>query len=810
MSNLKAFPDLFIEDIEINRLISLLEERGFRKLLSKLSFSYGVVRKGSLESFNDLKIYESSANKVGIKAGSSFDSAGNLVNLDADVADILTIPDDNTYYKIFITYAQSQIELGTVQLLTDGSIIGTNTEFDKIFNPGKSIEIINSTQGNDGIYEVVAVNSATDIDTNETFVAESGLHFKVVGVFTPGATIPDGNKRPYFYDSYILSLESDANSATNTKFLLARIKNNGGTLTLEDKRLTNLHEFKDFYGAYTNSPTFRVGGANGRYVLLANDAPPNLLNLRIIDVNGVSIKYVEEEGQIGWLSQSIKESIVNKGKTYNSNSLKVKIKWGYDDITGTGGDSSFTINNAGYSFSNGVLDNLYFWIPSLSKNLLITTNTGNVLSVTEIDGSAIDLTGLVVQSGSNTAWIHFNANEYEIMAIPVKDDVQYYNSVIDRYAYTGTPVKMEIDLNLEMGVKYYIKCRSKNGEVFSNWYEMPAGSYTKYNTTQNYSKPFLAIHPQISSTGASISAVATKNGFDLVINGWNEAEAFEVCWTTDQSGADFSNSAHLKRIILEKIISITTNLSYQFHIAVRPLVSSQQVAPALSTTVVSGSSGIGPEDRAIVKRDINIVTYSGKGTYNTSSPGVLTSITNLKSPAGSSNAITEIPSTIIGKVITIGTYDYMIVSKNSSNSITFESLNNAPLPSSSGTKTFTISTSYRGRRISMNELTQDHNLTRFEIDSDFINGNVNVRVFQLGRATEIDSGNADNIIVNQNDKLFSTFSDIEIGYRYGNRTIVVDAWDINGLLNNNNLVGSITIYGTPVTRIYDPRLYSNP
>ena len=215
MSKITFYPELFLEETEMNRFRKFLEDDGFRKMFVSFSESFGVVKKESLP--NSLQVYNSSSTKVGVRAGYAFTAQGNLIHVSADLSDLFTLTDDNTLRKVFIQYEETQIEEGTLQLNTNGTIVGTGTKFLETLKTGKRIEIINSSLGNNGTYEVSTVTNDLNLATTSTFVAESGLSYKVKGVYTPTVTISDGNSRPFYLDTVNITLESTSVSNTDNK-----------------------------------------------------------------------------------------------------------------------------------------------------------------------------------------------------------------------------------------------------------------------------------------------------------------------------------------------------------------------------------------------------------------------------------------------------------------------------------------------------------------------------------------------------------------------------------------------------------------
>ena len=247
MSKITIYPELFLEEIELNRMIKFLDVSGFRNLFVKFTETFGIIKKASDTSFIALQVYNSSSGKIGVKTGSAFTGAGDLINLAVDTPDLFTLTDDNIFRKVFIQYAQTQIETGTLALNANGTIVGTGTVFTELFKTGKRIEIINSVLGNNKTCGIVSVTSDTSLATDTTFIIESGLNFKVKGVFTPSISIPDGSSRPYFIDTVNITLEADTAVSTNDKIYLARVKLATGVITCQSKYVFSNSKGKCFF-----------------------------------------------------------------------------------------------------------------------------------------------------------------------------------------------------------------------------------------------------------------------------------------------------------------------------------------------------------------------------------------------------------------------------------------------------------------------------------------------------------------------------------------------------------------------------------
>lgn len=251
MSAINLSEDLFLGTAELQRLIDFIDSDGYKKLLVDNSYSFGIIKAGDDSELDNFKV-ESGTNTGTIKIATNsyaLDENGNLIYKEAE--DNIAIPDDNQYYWVKIKYEASTIEEGTVSVDNQGNLTGSSTKFTEILrgqpnHPAK----IKFTDGslNTQEYYVQEVISDTSAILLGVFQSESDLHYAVVGTFTPGVEPSESEKYPFQYDSTIditvadggLVLETVLNTAPSKtegeEFYIARVKRNGSTLTIEDKR----------------------------------------------------------------------------------------------------------------------------------------------------------------------------------------------------------------------------------------------------------------------------------------------------------------------------------------------------------------------------------------------------------------------------------------------------------------------------------------------------------------------------------------------------------------------------------------------
>lgn len=274
MSHLKFSTDLFLEKQELNRLKLFLDDKGFRQFLLANSLKFGLIDKqlfqGSLQNeFLNGKITQGSALSINYAALSAIDSSGNYLSLDA--GNIATIADNNWYW-IKIKYQTSPIEKGIIAVDANGNVTGdANTKFTEVLrgqpNFPSRIKFIGSTN-NLLEYDVLEViDDQNIILDNSTFSAEVNLQYKVIGTFTPSSVPASIDKDIFQYDSAIIQLVQETVLNTRpvfidgSEFFLARVKNNGSSLIIQDKR-TQIWQVKaDFFANNLNQsaiPNFGI------------------------------------------------------------------------------------------------------------------------------------------------------------------------------------------------------------------------------------------------------------------------------------------------------------------------------------------------------------------------------------------------------------------------------------------------------------------------------------------------------------------------------------------------------------------------
>ena len=246
MPNIKLSEDQLLAKQEMNRLKRFFVQDGFKNLYKRSIATYGIVRLPSDITFNNLKISQGTgADKVTMQAGYAIDSNVDVITNPSLAVDVLTVPTDNVLRYIIIGYDTNLDEEGTLDIASDGVLTGYGTLFTEVprGQPNFPVKIkLTNSVGNLLEYEVLEViDDVTAQLSGATFVAEFGLTYSVVGTFTPGKSIPTGDKFIYEYDYYTLRLSTTNNAISGLEFVLGTVQTNGTTMILTDLRGQSLY-----------------------------------------------------------------------------------------------------------------------------------------------------------------------------------------------------------------------------------------------------------------------------------------------------------------------------------------------------------------------------------------------------------------------------------------------------------------------------------------------------------------------------------------------------------------------------------------
>ena len=257
---LNIYRDNFLEKEELDRLMSFIKDNPALFLFISSTQSFGIIQQGlslTLDPAFKVEVGTNSNTFKIVTDSYALDSDGNLIY--QRLFDNLPIPTvDDTWYWVKISHRYDNYEAGFVDIAADGTLSGVGTTFTDVLRgissgfPVKLKFYIQEDDGsltaavNSGIYEVVSVagNGVAVISGN--FTVESHLRYVVLGAFSiktsVGAITSTGL---YSYDSCNIEFVEEEVSDTppigtgfveNMEFYIARVKSDGATVTVQDKR----------------------------------------------------------------------------------------------------------------------------------------------------------------------------------------------------------------------------------------------------------------------------------------------------------------------------------------------------------------------------------------------------------------------------------------------------------------------------------------------------------------------------------------------------------------------------------------------
>lgn len=252
MSYLKINPDTALLAKELNKLVSFLDEKGWRESLLLNSKKFGVIKD---EGFVNSKVQNGISGCISINAVSCIDKYGLVAFLKEPIVN-LPVPNDGLWYWIKVKHKYSSLEEGVCALDSSGNLTGTNTKFTELLRgqpdfPSK-ISFPNALL-NVFEYDVLEILNDENAILQGVFVAESDLRYSVVGTFTPGVNPPTASKYIYQYSDCEVELVKEVSENTppsfvqDEEFYIARIKHDPfltPLVIIQDKRELNIFETK--------------------------------------------------------------------------------------------------------------------------------------------------------------------------------------------------------------------------------------------------------------------------------------------------------------------------------------------------------------------------------------------------------------------------------------------------------------------------------------------------------------------------------------------------------------------------------------
>lgn len=203
MSRLKLSPNLFMEVNELNKLISFLDNDGYKLIIKQLVKEYGIAQNDNNTMFK-VSHKLGTDNVITINSGIAIDSNINIINLDKDTD--IVIPYTTNKQWLAVSYTTTNNEVGVVNISAQGNLSGNSTKFLSVLRgqPNFPTKVKFLSDKNKEEYEVVDVASDTEATLAGVFVEEKDLKYQVIGTFTPGFQPNDEDKMIYEYDSCLI------------------------------------------------------------------------------------------------------------------------------------------------------------------------------------------------------------------------------------------------------------------------------------------------------------------------------------------------------------------------------------------------------------------------------------------------------------------------------------------------------------------------------------------------------------------------------------------------------------------------------
>lgn len=254
MSKLNYNRKTFLSKEELQREQLFRSDESMCKiLLMSITKTWGIVSKLANSSSTELRVTaDTNPGTIRIAPGYAVNKSQQLIT----VPEIryLPVPNTNTPYYVFLSYASVNWEDGTVSVDVNGNLSGLNTSFLGVLRGQGSLAPINikfakedgTAPLNSGIYEIVNVinNTSAVINSSNSMVAEQNLKMIVLGTLPIGVDFSEEQMQGlYTYDRYDASKLLTVSGSGGAKpsyipdeeFLIAKVTNNNGVITIADQ-----------------------------------------------------------------------------------------------------------------------------------------------------------------------------------------------------------------------------------------------------------------------------------------------------------------------------------------------------------------------------------------------------------------------------------------------------------------------------------------------------------------------------------------------------------------------------------------------
>lgn len=261
MNQLNVNRNIFLEKEEVSNLQNFLQNNPIGKILMYTTYTFGIVSnnpkvfdtefkiKEGFTDNNSFKVEEgTSVGTIKILPGMAVNNLAQVINIPT-IYDNFAVPADNMYYWVKISYATKNYEDGYVSINQKGVVTGTVNFAGKVRGQAaktsvsiKFLKDDGSQPLNNSIYEIVNIIDANNLvlTSESDFVAETNLRVVILGTVPLGKVFTDTQLEGlYTYDFYNVSLVPEttleqAPEKSAEEFYIARIRNNGGSITIDN------------------------------------------------------------------------------------------------------------------------------------------------------------------------------------------------------------------------------------------------------------------------------------------------------------------------------------------------------------------------------------------------------------------------------------------------------------------------------------------------------------------------------------------------------------------------------------------------
>jgi microcystin-dependent protein len=590
MSSFKFVPDVFLEEHELNRIQSFLSDSGYKKYILENTVSYGLIKNNAdipfSNGFVSRDVDSGSDKTIKINPIAAIDSSLQFIT-SPNVINQLIVPNDGNFYWVRCQYASTTIEVGTLSIAVDGTVVGTGTEFTKVLrgqpNFPTKIKLTNSAF-NTLEYSVLEVTDDTHCilanpsaaSGSAVFVSESNRQYAVVGTFTNGVAIPTLNKYPYQYDSCSVSLELETvlntppSFVSGQQFYLARVTVSGSDVIVQDMR-------RDFYET------------KGSELVIDMDRSAN--PLVGIESTVWQVKTTPSDSNIvniGWGLRSTNWSI-----NTSTNTLTI--------ISGLGGKYK-----AVGQFNNGDFDG---W-----RAYTANGQYSRIVSSVRVGGAVnLILDTLNVTDYSNdfgvtmiTQEVHIVPNCEEIEIICQSEPTDNTPSVNRTFTFPINDAvgQCELEVYKKPSVSYNIQYRYKSFKEYGSYFVIPSDNINGYLTEVSFDDKGVLL-PFTSQVRQTYTQDPTSGFITLQMSPWSYFNFTGVVFKGDLIGVNVISSLTSS---VSYPLTVGTSKNYQF------IGGSQSIASDTTFTLDTGATGV-EGNQFVIHFDCSSLTLGGHFIY---------------------------------------------------------------------------------------------------------------------------------------------------------------------------------------------------